>query len=132
MLRQDTTLTIEDVTLALSAVVPTRFSAHYIQLLQSFITSNSISTNISPEAQRQASSSTAGDYFSPRVIQGFPFCENGYCWETALGNYYQLQIPVDSEVLDAIQTILFHSFEWNPGVDWDLSDDDDDDDGFDY
>lgn len=127
MVRQDTTLSIEDVQLALSAFVPTRFSAHYIQLLQSFISSNSRGTNVPPKAQ-QPSSSTVRDYFSPRVIQVFPYGENGYCWETALGNYYQLQIPVDSDVLDAIRTILLHSSGWNPGEDWDISDDDGDDD----
>ena len=131
MVRQDTTLSIEDVQVALSAVVPTRFSAHYIQLLQSFISSNSMGTNVSPEAQ-QSSSSTPRDYFSPRVIQGFPYGENGYCWETALGNYYQLQIPVDSDVLDAIRTILLYSSGWNPGEDWELSDDDGDDDDDDF
>jgi ATP-dependent 26S proteasome regulatory subunit len=134
MSRQDTALTIEDVHVARSTILPTRYSAQYIQQLQSFISlniSSSESSTTQSQTQQPSSISGAQDYFSPYVIQSFPVCENGYCWETALGTFYQFQIPVDSEVLAAIQTILLFSFEWSSSDDWDFSDDDDDDYHFD-
>ena len=131
MARKDNTLSIEDVNVARSTILPTRYSAQYIQQLQSFIsvdTSSSESSTTQSQTQQPSSISGDQDYFSPHVIKSFPVCENGYCWETALGNFYQFQIPVDSEVLAAIQTILLFSFEWSSSDDWDSSDDEDDDD----
>jgi ATP-dependent 26S proteasome regulatory subunit len=134
MARQDTTLTMDDVRVALSTVSPTRFTAEYIQQVQSFISSNASGSESSTGRSPAHQPLSARDYFSPQIFRGFPFSETGYCWETALGNFYQFQIPVDSDVLDAIQTIMLYSFEWNPNYDWDFScsDDDDDDDDDDY
>jgi len=130
MARQDANLTVDDIRVALSTVLPTRFSVQYIQQLQSYISShNPGSGHSTPSTTQQPSSASGQDYFSPHAIQALSTCENGYCWQTPLGNFYQFQIPVDSQVLDAIQTILLHSFEWGSSDDeWEFSDDDDDDD----
>ena len=130
MERQDANLTVEDIRVALPTVLPTRFHAQYIHQLQSYIsqhTPGSVSS-VSSTTQQQSSSASGGqDYFSPHAIQTLSSCENGYCWQTSLGNFYQFQIPVDSQVLDAIQTILLRSFEWGSSDgEWEsLSDDDD-------
>jgi hypothetical protein len=36
--------------------------------------------------------------------------EQGYCWETSVGNFYQFLVPVDSSVFDAIQDIYWHNY----------------------
>ena len=131
MARKDEILTIEDVNVARSAILPTRYSAQYIQQLQRFLsvdTASSESSTTQSQTQQPSSISGTQDYVSPHVISSFPVCENGYCWETALGNFYEFQIPVDSEVLAAIETILLFTFEWSSSDNWDFSDDDDDDD----
>ena len=128
--RQDATLTIDDVYLALSAVSPTRFPTQYIQQLQNFITLNIASPKSSIlESQTEQPSffPNVQEYLSPHVIQSFPFSENGYCWETTVGNFYQFRIPIDSEVLAAIQTILLYNFEWSMSDSWDSSEEEDDD-----
>mmetsp|Transcript_13415 Transcript_13415/g.28204 ORF Transcript_13415/g.28204 Transcript_13415/m.28204 type:complete len:391 (+) Transcript_13415:583-1755(+) len=135
MAREDTKLTVDDVRVALSTVLPTRFSMQYIQQLQHFVGGNGSTTGHTPTTHQYQSPASGGgglDYFSPDAVQPLPYCENGYCWQTPLGNFYRFQIPVDSQVLAAIQTILLHSFEWSSDEEWDFSDyDDDDDDDFD-
>eukprot|EP00536_Pseudo-nitzschia_multiseries_P000991 jgi/Psemu1/321874/estExt_fgenesh1_pg.C_120037 len=127
--RQDSELKMEDANAALSSVMPTRFSAQYIQQLQCFVGGNGSTMGHTSTAQQQQSPSFGSsdhDFFSSQAIQALPYCENGYCWETPLGNFYQFQIPTDSQVLAAIQTILSHSFEWGSSEEWDFSDYDDD------
>ena len=139
MARQDTTLKCEDVNAALSThSVRTGLPTMYCKILQSYVAElSSGSSALQSQTQQTASTSDAHDYFSPHVIQSSQFGDNGYCWETVLGDFYQLQIPVDSKVLDAIRTILLYttSFYYNSNEDWDLSDDDkyeDDDDDDQY
>jgi len=128
--RQDSKLTMEDANAALSTVMPTRFSAQYIQQLQLFVGGNGFTPMHTPATQQKQPPFGSGgyDFFSPHAVQALPYCENGYCWQTPLGNFYQFHIPVDSQVLAAIQTILLHSFEWGWSEDWDVSDYDYDDD----
>ena len=127
--RNDATLTIDDVNMALSTFSPTIISAQYVQQLISYVSSigSGLSTTQS-HTQQPMSSSTVDEYLSPNIIQSFPCCENGYCFETVQGNFYQFQIPVDEKTLDAINTILLFCFEWNTSDDWDFSDEDDDSD----
>jgi ATP-dependent 26S proteasome regulatory subunit len=107
--RRDTNLTLEDIRLALSEVSPTRFSVQYIHQLQSFLASRTT----------QQSPVSASDNVSPSQ-----YSENGYCWHTLLGDFYEFQIPVDSKALDAITTIFLNSYEWGSGYELELSDDD--------
>lgn len=129
MSRQDNTaLTVQDIDAVLSTnALCTNISAQYAQRFMTYLRELSISQS----PMRQPSSMPdSQNQFSPQVIRTLPFGDNGYCWETATGNFYQLQIPVDSEVLDAIRTILAYSFEMNSTEDWDMNDDESDDDGF--
>jgi ATP-dependent 26S proteasome regulatory subunit len=107
--RRDTNLTLEDIRLALSEVSPTRFSVQYIHQLQSFLASRT----------SQQSPVSASDNVNPSQ-----YSENGYCWHTLLGDFYELQIPVDSKAMDAITTIFLNSYEWGSSYELELSDDD--------
>jgi ATP-dependent 26S proteasome regulatory subunit len=110
MVRQDETLTIDDVSQALTEIPPTRFMMEYIQQLQAFL---------SPPGQSQANQAQG-----TTVAAG----HNGQYWQTPTGNYYQLQIPVDSEAVDALHEFLWCEREWDSSQ-FDESDDDDDSDG---
>jgi ATP-dependent 26S proteasome regulatory subunit len=109
MARQDETLTIDDVSQALTEIPPTRFMMEYIQQLQAFL---------SPPGQSQANQAQG-----TTVSVG----HNGQYWQTPTGNYYQLQVPVDSEAVDALHEFLWSEREWESS-DFDESDDDDDSD----
>ena len=127
MSRQDSSaLTVQDIDAVLSTnALCTNISAQYAQRFMAFMRELSLS-----QSQMRQTSSMPDSQVSPQVIRTLPFGENGCCWETAIGNFYQLQIPVDSEVLDAIRTILAYSFELNSSEDWDINDDESDDDDF--
>ena len=127
MSRQDSSaLTIQDIDAVLSTnALCTNISAQYAQRFMAFMRELSLS-----QSQMRQTSPMPDSQVSPQVIRTLPFGENGCCWETAIGNFYQLQIPVDSEVLDAIRTILAYSFELNSSEDWDINDEESDDDDF--
>ena len=107
--RRDTNLTLEDIRLALSEVSPTRFSVQYIHQLQIYLASRT----------PQQSPVSASDNVNPSR-----YSENGYCWHTLLGDFYEFQIPVDTKALDAITTIFLNSYEWGSSYELELSDDD--------
>lgn len=104
--RLDDTLTIDDINQAMADIPPTRFSLQYIQQLQAFLSPPGASqTN-----QAQGTIAAAGN--------------NGQYLQTPTGNYYQLQIPVDSEVVDALHELLWGEREWDSS-DFDDYDDED-------
>eukprot|EP00980_Cylindrotheca_fusiformis_P007380 scaffold1525_cov142-Cylindrotheca_fusiformis.AAC.180 len=108
MARQDETLTDDDVNQALAETPPTRFTVEYVQQLQAFL-----STPGQPQSNQ---------------LQGTPMGGNGQYIQTPTGNYYQLQIPVDSDVVDALNELLWSAREWDSS---DYSEYDDNDDDFD-
>ncbi|VEU40613.1 unnamed protein product [Pseudo-nitzschia multistriata] len=142
--RRDKQLTIEDVRVGLSGLMPSRYSSQYVQQLQEFVGGGNGSAGRAQQQQQQQQQQgrqhgqqppggrQENDFMSS--IEALPYREEGYCWQTPGGNYYQFQIPVDSQVLEAIQTILLHRFEWGPGEEeWDASDcyDEEEDDDYD-
>jgi ATP-dependent 26S proteasome regulatory subunit len=108
IIRRDTNLTLEDIRLALSEVSPTRFSVQYIHQLQTFLSSH-----------KSQQSPVSSHHVNPSQ-----YSENGYCWHTLLGDFYEFQIPIDSQALDAITTIFLNSYEWGSSYELELSDDD--------
>jgi hypothetical protein len=104
--RNDMSLTSIDVQNALSEVAPTRLSHQYISQLQNFLTSHRQDVApIAPSPHSSFPQSSHGDQSNIMVPN-----EQGYCWETSVGNFYQFLVPVDSSVFDAIQDIYWHNY----------------------
>ena len=101
MSRKDTDLTNEDIQFALQEVPPTKYSTEYIQQLKNFL---------APVQQHQ--SQQQGSQIS--YTSGEP-----YCWQTPLGNFYHVQVPVEPAVFD-----LFQELYWKYDA-WESSDDED-------
>jgi hypothetical protein len=98
MARQDSQLTMEDVQQALNEVPPTRYSAQYIQQLQSFL------------APQQYQSQQQASQISYSV-------DNNSCWQTPMGNFYQFDVPVDSQVFDVLQELWWKQHDWESSDD---------------
>ncbi|KAG7353134.1 AAA ATPase domain containing protein [Nitzschia inconspicua] len=140
--RKDTNLEIEDIFKALQEVVPTQFSPQYVSQLRCFRSSHrqgtladasfsSESDPLSLNPQNDANN----PLFAHSTANASPN-EDGIMWQTPMGNFYQLQVPVDSSVFEAIQSFLRkdisdeEEYSWS---DWeDFKDFDDDSDSDDY
>jgi SpoVK/Ycf46/Vps4 family AAA+-type ATPase len=139
--RQDANLEIGDIQAALRHVFPTQFSSHYVSQLQGFLWSHrqgstSSSPPLSPgsnSAYPNSRNEVSNPLFSPSTAS----YDDGLLWQTPMGNFYQLQVPVDSFVFDAIQNYFWNSmsdqedFFWSDWEDIDDFDDDTDTDDYD-
>jgi ATPase family AAA domain-containing protein 1 len=141
--RKDANLKVEDVGKAMQLVDPTRFSTQYVTQVQDFLSSRrhgtpSASTPL-PSGYGPFSSHVHGD-LNDSVVAGLPQHainnEDGLFWETPMGNFYQLQVAVDSSVFDAIQEFFRidrsdqEDIFWSDLDDYDRLDEDSDSDDY--
>lgn len=94
-------LTKEDVRLALQTVSPSRFSRDYIQQITSFM-------NMHQQHNSQPPHSSARSDYATTVNGaqgGEEEDDNGRIWQTPIGNFYQFNVPVDTEVFDVLNKI---------------------------
>lgn len=127
--REDGILLFDDIRLALSEISPTRFSTQYVSKLQNFMSSNRHHAADGDSLGRQGDIRSNGAFFDHSLATMLPN-EDGGIWRTPLGNFYVLQVPVDSSLFDTMQEMFWtHRTDKD---DWYWSDmDDDDDDDFD-
>ena len=95
MARQDAELTIVDIQHALHQVPPTRYSQQYISQLQGFLAP---ARSYQQQQQQQQ--------MSPQIVDDAAF------FQTPMGNFYQYQVPVDSQVFDVLQDLWWQHYDW--------------------
>jgi hypothetical protein len=112
--RANLELTAEDIRNALNTVSPTRFTHQYMNQLRGFLSAQDL---------RRSQSDTIPSTSS----------EDSHVWQTPVGNFYQINIPVESQVFDALSDIWTHSKEKEESSDGDevLSDEENEDIDFD-
>lgn len=81
-------LTAEDIREAINSVAPTRFTSQYMSQLRGFL---------SPQDLRR---SQPGGVQSPETTE-----EDSHVWRTPIGNFYQINIPVESKVFEEFEKI---------------------------
>lgn len=129
VVRSDNQLTAFDFQSALQQVRPTQLPAQYAQRLHTFMASN-----------RQAAAGAHVPHLAQSTVpmgttSAVPpsATDDSYCWTTPWGNFYQFAVPVDSQVIEAIDELLWTWNDWEPSDDDYLDDfDDDTDDDFDF
>jgi ATPase family AAA domain-containing protein 1 len=130
--RKDANLELEDMGKALQVVDPTRFSTQYVSQVQGFLSSHHHGTDSTltpvPSGYEKFSTQIQGEA-NDSVVTGFPSPgmpnRDGLLWETPMGNFYQLQVPVDPSVFDAIQNFFLNDQSDQEDFFWsDLEDDD--------
>jgi SpoVK/Ycf46/Vps4 family AAA+-type ATPase len=95
MARNELELTTEDVQQALNEVPPTRFTTQYIHQLQDFL-------GVSNQSSQQRASEVSYHPDKPWFWQT----------QTPMGNFYEINVPVDSEVFDIMEDYLWKQIEW--------------------
>eukprot|EP00339_Tiarina_fusa_P001222 CAMPEP_0117062604 /NCGR_PEP_ID=MMETSP0472-20121206/43628_1 /TAXON_ID=693140 ORGANISM="Tiarina fusus, Strain LIS" /NCGR_SAMPLE_ID=MMETSP0472 /ASSEMBLY_ACC=CAM_ASM_000603 /LENGTH=558 /DNA_ID=CAMNT_0004781827 /DNA_START=36 /DNA_END=1712 /DNA_ORIENTATION=+ len=100
MARDDLEVTMEDVQLALNEVPPTRFATQYIHQLQDFL-------GVPNHASHQQASPVS---YNPDMPSN---------WKTPIGNFCEINVPVDSEVFDIMEDYLWRQIEWESSSDED-------------
>lgn len=138
--RNDAHLEIEDFQKALVEVPATQFSAQYASQLRAFFsthrqgTSSNTYFSQSPDSfSLNHQNNNMGHPSFGQSLSNYLPNEDGLLWQTPMGNFYQVQVPVDSSVIEAIQDILWSSLSdsedhyWNDWEDF-FSDFDDDSD----
>ena len=102
-------LTLEDVRHALQMVSPTLFSDQYLMQLRKFLSPQDVQRN-------QSAGGAMTDVPS----------EDAHVWRTPVGNFYQINIPVDSQVFDALNEMWLSNQVWESSSDDEDVDDNDD------
>jgi hypothetical protein len=106
--RGDPLLTEEDVARALAEIIPVRFSARYVQELRQFMgvqtKTSGGSTSPFDSTNRISTQQPPSNGMTPLIVGN----EDGYCWETPFGNFYQFHVHLDSDAINTIQELYWN------------------------
>jgi hypothetical protein len=129
-------LNIGDFQTVLSQFKPTQLAQQYAQKLRSFIGSHGLPTSTDAPGVQHTFDEQWMPSFSGHVSSSTT--EQSLVWNTPWGNYYKFSVPVDAEVIDALDQMLWTWNDMETGqndadydADDDCSDDTDDFDDFD-